>query len=121
MEGRFVLTDYVKQALALAVYEELEDGTFAGRISPCTGVIAFATTREECQDELRSVLEEWILLGLKLGHPLPVLGGIDLTLKPSPKDYLRYVVPVPVDRLGPLAGMVALGGDAVEDAAKYNR
>ena len=119
MEGRFILTDYVDQALAQATYEELEDGTLAGRIPPCTGVIAFGTTRLECQDELRSVLEEWILIGLKLGHPLPIVGGIDLNLKPSPKEYLRYVVPVSSDRLRPLAGMVSLGGDAVEDAARY--
>jgi hypothetical protein len=27
---------------------------------------------------LRSVFEDWLLLGLKLGHPLPVIGEIDL-------------------------------------------
>ncbi|WP_442946444.1 MULTISPECIES: hypothetical protein [Nostoc cyanobionts] len=25
------------------------------------------------EDELRSMLEDWILLGLKLGHSLPVI------------------------------------------------
>ncbi len=82
MEGRFILTDYVEQALVASVYEELDDGTFAGRIPPCTGVLAFGTTRRESQDELRSVLEEWILRGLKLGHSLPVVAGIDLNLEP---------------------------------------
>ncbi|MBW4579271.1 MAG: hypothetical protein KME42_06825 [Tildeniella nuda ZEHNDER 1965/U140] len=28
--------------------------------------------------ELRSTLEDWIVVGLKLGHPLPILNGIDL-------------------------------------------
>ena len=28
--------------------------------------------------ELRSTLEDWILVGLRLGHKLPVLAGIDL-------------------------------------------
>jgi hypothetical protein len=41
-------------------------------------VIAFASTLRECEDELRSTLEEWILLGLKLGHYLPVIDNIDL-------------------------------------------
>jgi hypothetical protein len=33
--------------------------------------------------ELRSTLEDWILLGLKLTHPLPVIGGIDLNEVPT--------------------------------------
>ena len=120
MAGRFVLTDYVDQALALAVYDKLDDGTFAGRIPVCKGVKAVGTALPECQDNLRSSLEDWILVSLKLGRPLPVLGGIDLNRVP-PGDYRRAVVAVPVNRLGPLAGMVSLGGDAVEDAAKYDQ
>ena len=41
-------------------------------------MIAFASTLRECEDELRSTLEDWILLGLKLGHSLPVIDNIDL-------------------------------------------
>jgi len=40
------------------------------------------TTLRECEDGLRSTLEEWILLGLKLGHALPVVGHIDLNKEP---------------------------------------
>ena len=120
MEGRFVLTDYVDQALALAVYDKLDDGAFAGRIPVCKGVHARGTALRECQDQLRSTLEGWILASLKLGHPLPVLGGIDLNRIP-PGDYRRAVVAMSVNSLGPLAGMVSLGGDAVEDAAKYDQ
>lgn len=80
MEFKNVLTDYIEQAMALAVYEELEDGTFCGTIPPCWGVIAFGSTQPACKEELQSVLEEWMLVGLKLGHPLPVVEGIDLNL-----------------------------------------
>jgi len=80
--GARILSDYVEQAMAQAVYDKLEDVTFTGRIPPCKGVIAFGTTLRECEDELRSTLEDWILLGLKLGHPLPVIGGIDLNKEP---------------------------------------
>jgi predicted RNase H-like HicB family nuclease len=73
MEGQFILTDYVEQALAQTIYDKLEDNTFAGRIPPCQGVIAFGSTLRECESELRSTLEDWILLGLKLGHVLPVI------------------------------------------------
>jgi hypothetical protein len=41
-------------------------------------VAAFGGTLRECENELRSVLEDWILVGLKLGHKLPVLASIDL-------------------------------------------
>jgi predicted RNase H-like HicB family nuclease len=78
MTPKFILTDYVEQAMALATYDKLADGTFAGRIPQCKGVIAFAPTLRECEIELRSTLEDWILVGLKLKHPLPVIDGIDL-------------------------------------------
>jgi len=79
---RFTLTEYINHALAHAVYDKLEDGTFAGRIPLCQGVIAFAPTLRQCEDELRSTLEDWILVGFKFGHPLPVISGIDLNKEP---------------------------------------
>lgn len=82
---QFVLTHYVERAMAHAVYDKLEDGTYAGRIPACKGVIAFGSSLRECEDELRSTLEDWILVGLKLGHPLPVISKIDLNLNKSPK------------------------------------
>ncbi|MBI4337965.1 MAG: type II toxin-antitoxin system HicB family antitoxin [Chloroflexi bacterium] len=83
MGVRFVLTDYVEQALSQAVYDKLEDGTFAARIPPCKGVVAFGPTLQVCQDGLRSTLEDWVLMGLKLGHPLPIVGDIDLNQGPQ--------------------------------------
>ena len=83
MKARFVLTDYVAQAMAQAVYDKLEDGTFAGRIPQCSGVIAFGKSLAECEAELRSTLEDWILVGLRLGHSLPVIGGINLNKEPQ--------------------------------------
>jgi predicted RNase H-like HicB family nuclease len=90
MEARFILTDYVDSAMAEATYDKLEDGTFAGRIPPCKGVLAFGSTLRQCEDELRSTLEDWILVGLKLDHPLPVIAGVDLN---------RPAVHAPMDAL----------------------
>ena len=81
MAVRFILTEYVNQAMIQAVYDKLEDGTFIGRIPPCKGVVAFGSTLHECEEELRSALEDWILVGLKLGHPLPVIADINLNRK----------------------------------------
>lgn len=69
--------------MAEATYDKLEDDTFAGRIPSCKGVIAFARTLKGCEEELRSTLEDWILVGLKLGHPLPIISGINLNKKPK--------------------------------------
>jgi len=71
--ARYILTDYTERALAQAVYEKLEDHSYAGRIPSCLGVVAFGPTLPECQKELRSTLEDWLLVGLKLGHTLPVI------------------------------------------------
>ncbi len=90
MAVRYVLSDYVDAAMAEASYDKLEDGTFAGTVPRCTGVVAFGETLRQCETELRSTLEEWILLGLKLGHGLPVIGDIDLSREPmrEPVDAL---------------------------------
>ncbi len=68
----FVLSEYLDGALEQAEFDKLEDGSFAGRIAVCPGVVAFADTLKDCQRELRSTLEDWLLLGLRLGHELPV-------------------------------------------------
>lgn len=83
MHRRYILSEYVEQAMAQAVYDKLEDGTFTGRIPSCKGIIAFGVSLRECEDELRSTLEDWILVGLKLGHPLPIIDGIDLNKEPT--------------------------------------
>jgi len=73
MTVRFVLSEYLNQAMAQAVYDKLEDG----------GVVAFRPSLKECEDELRSTLEDWIVVGLQLGHELPVVAGIDLNKRPT--------------------------------------
>lgn len=68
---------YIEKAMSEAVYGKIDDDEYAGRIPSCLGVIAFAPTLEECRQELLSVFKDWILLGLRFGHQLPVVGGID--------------------------------------------
>jgi predicted RNase H-like HicB family nuclease len=68
------LSDYAEAALRQAHYEELEDGTFAGHIPGCAGVVALARTLPECERESRSTLDDWISVGLTLRHPLPLIG-----------------------------------------------
>ncbi len=82
MTKNYILSEYIEQAMEQAEYDKLEEDSFSGRIPSCKGVIAFGPTLRLCQDELRSVLEDWILVGLKLSHSLPVIAGIDLNGEP---------------------------------------
>ncbi|MBN8734373.1 MAG: type II toxin-antitoxin system HicB family antitoxin [Acidobacteria bacterium] len=90
MSDHSTLAAYLTSTLATAHYEQLDDGTYSGRIPSCPGVLAFASTLASCRDELHSTLEDWLLLGFKLGHPIPVIGEIDLNGKPihEPVDAL---------------------------------
>ena len=83
MNAQYILSEYLERAMAQAEYDKLEDGTFSGRIASCKGVVAFGATLRECEDVLRSTLEDWLLVGLKLGHTLPVIDGIDLNKEPA--------------------------------------
>jgi predicted RNase H-like HicB family nuclease len=72
---RFALSDYVEEALALATYDKLKDDSFVGKIPPLKGVIAFGSTLRECENELRSTLEDWLIIGSEVGHTIPKLGS----------------------------------------------
>ena len=77
-----MLTAYIHAALRKAHYEILPDGEgYFGTIEALQGVWAQAETLEVCREELREVLEEWIVLGLKMGHPFPAIDGMALTIQ----------------------------------------
>ncbi len=73
-----MLIDYINKALSKAEYEMLEDGTFFGKIPECPGVLAFGKTLFECQNELISVLEGWLIVKIRHGDILPVIDGFDI-------------------------------------------
>ena len=81
-----MLLEYIQAAMARAKYEILEDdGTYYGRIPGFKGVWANADTLEGCRQELLSVLEDWILLGIRLNHRLPAVNGLRLRLPRVPR------------------------------------
>jgi len=73
-----MLTEYIDHAMRKAHYELLESGRFFATIPKCKGLWAEGKTLEACREELRSTLEDWLLLGLQMGHHLPVIDGINL-------------------------------------------
>jgi predicted RNase H-like HicB family nuclease len=75
-----MLTEYIERAMKKARYKKLADGTYCGTIRPCPGAIAFGKTLRECKREMRSVLEDWLLVKLRHGDPLPTIDGINLNI-----------------------------------------
>jgi len=76
-----MLTEYVDKTMAKAVCDKLEFGGFSGKIPQCPGVIAFGETLYQCQKELSSSLEGWLIVKIRHGDKLPVIGRIDLNKK----------------------------------------
>ena len=75
-----MLIDYINKALSKAEYDKLDDGTFVGKITQCPGVIAFGKTLFDCQKELESVLEGWLIVKIRHGDILPVIDHLDINV-----------------------------------------
>lgn len=73
-----MLSAFAAEAMDRAAYEKLADGSFWGAIPSCPGVVASAKTLAGCQRELREVLEAWLIVKLRHGDRIPVVGGVDL-------------------------------------------
>ena len=81
-----MLSQYIQTAMRQAKYEILsDDGSFYGEIPGFQGVWANAETLEDCRNELEEVLEEWIFLHLADNTPLPVVNGLELSVKKVPE------------------------------------
>jgi predicted RNase H-like HicB family nuclease len=77
-----MFADDVRGAMRQAKYEILpDDGTFYGEIPGFEGVYGTGSTLEACREELEEVLEEWMLLRISQQLSLPVVDGIDLSVK----------------------------------------
>ena len=70
--------EYIQKALERAEYKKLEDKTWFAEVPGFQGVWANGETVEECRKELSEVLEEWLLLKIKDGDPIPSMDGIKI-------------------------------------------
>ncbi len=72
-----MLREYLEAALEQARYELVqEDGSYYGEIPVCPGVWATERSLEACRRELLGVLEDWLLLRVARGLPLPETCGM---------------------------------------------
>ncbi|MBF0376657.1 MAG: type II toxin-antitoxin system HicB family antitoxin [Desulfamplus sp.] len=77
-----MLLEYIHAGLGCVKYQILQDdGSYYGEIPQCNGAYANADTLEKCRNELREVLEEWVLLRIHRNFNLPTIHGVELLIK----------------------------------------
>ena len=71
-----MLTEYIDEALCRARYELIDDPEtpYYGEVPDLPGVWASGETLEACRQELKDVIEGWILVSVKQSLPIPSLG-----------------------------------------------
>ncbi|OGF73807.1 antitoxin HicB [Candidatus Giovannonibacteria bacterium RIFCSPHIGHO2_02_FULL_46_20] len=60
-----MLSEYIEKKLKQANYKILRDRSYFGEVPGLRGVWASARNLEDCRQELREVLEEWLLLKVR--------------------------------------------------------
>lgn len=74
-----MITEYIDEALRRAQYEKIDDEEpYYGEIDELKGVWANGKTLEECRNNLKEVVEGWILVSIKKGLPIPKLGEFEI-------------------------------------------
>jgi predicted RNase H-like HicB family nuclease len=66
-----MLSEFIAKKLRRAKYKLLDDGTYFGEIPGIRGVWANAKNLENCREELREVLEDWMFLKIRDNEPIP--------------------------------------------------
>lgn len=66
-----MLSEFILRKLKNARYKLLKDGSYFGEIPGLRGVWANANNLEGCRQELREVLEDWILLKVRDRERVP--------------------------------------------------
>lgn len=80
-----MISEYLEKQLKRARYKILKDGSYFGEIPSLKGVWANAENLEDCRRELQEVIEDWILLKVKLGEKIP-----DFQIKIDRRDLVKY-------------------------------
>lgn len=76
-----MLTSYIAAAMAKARYKIIDDGSYFGEIPGLPGIWADAKSLEACRAELQGVLEDWLIVKLRDGDPIPRIGRVQLAIR----------------------------------------
>ena len=76
-----MIQQYLHAALAKARFKTIENPEpVFGEIPQCPGVWATGETKEHCRVALAEALEDWVLLGIRMGHALPEIDGVRIEI-----------------------------------------
>ncbi|HTY90996.1 MAG TPA: type II toxin-antitoxin system HicB family antitoxin [Methanocella sp.] len=71
-----MIIEYIEAALSKAKYEIINDeDPFYGEVPGLQGVWATGKTLEECRENLREVIDGWIIVRLRKNLPIPPIDG----------------------------------------------
>jgi predicted RNase H-like HicB family nuclease len=71
-----MILEYINAALERASYEIIEDDEpHYGEVPELPGVFATGRTLEECRKNLADVIDEWLIIRLRRGLPIPPIAG----------------------------------------------
>ena len=76
-----MLIEYIEEALKRARYEIIQDEEpYYGEVTELEGVWATGKSLEQCRENLRDVLDGWILIHIQKGLVIPRLGDLQVQL-----------------------------------------
>lgn len=68
--------EYIQAAISKAVYEVIDDEVpYYGEVPELKGVWATGKTLEECHENLKIAIEDWIAFSLRFNLPIPAIEG----------------------------------------------
>jgi len=71
-----MLLEYIQEALGKARYELIDDEEpYYGEVPELPGIWATGRNLEECRENLREVIEGWLMIRLQKGLSIPALGS----------------------------------------------
>ncbi len=74
-----MLIKYIHDALEHAKYEIIDDEEpYYGEVPELQGVWASGKTLEECRKNLEEVIDEWIIIRLRKGLPIPLIENFNI-------------------------------------------
>ncbi len=68
-----MISSFIKSQLNKASYKILGDGSYFGEIKGFRGIWANAKTLEHCREDLKEVIEGWIIVKIRKGEKVPGL------------------------------------------------
>ncbi len=71
-----MIIEYIEAALSRAKYEIIDsEDPFYGEVPGLQGVWATGKTLEDCRENLREVIDGWIIVRLRKNLPIPPIDG----------------------------------------------